>query len=613
MLKNFRKLISLLDPNQRIRVMFIVALMAVTAFLQMAGVASIMPFLAVVSDPDIIQRNAWLALLYDRFGFESAMAFLYFLGLAAFAIFVAGTALQALTEWIITRFSHLQQYNLSRRLMASYLSRPYTFFLTRNSGDLSKTLLQETTHAVSGALLPAMRLLSHLLTAIAIISLLVVAHPWLAAIVAIVLGTVYGSIYLVARSWLHRIGKERVKANQERYTAASEAFSGAKEIRLLGREHTYQERYRRPSKRYALHQANATLLGALPQHAIEAIAFGGVILLVLFLISSGGSIAQALPLIGLYALAGKQLIPAFQKVFKAVSSLRFTMPAVDNVLRDLDEGGSPTSPSTGHPPPNPLAPVRGIRVRNVSYRYPGTDAPSLNDISLEIPALSTVGFVGSSGAGKSTLIDVLLGLLEPEEGVILVDDVPLDPTNIRSWQAAIGYVPQHIFLADQSIAANIALGVPASEIDHAAVERAARLADLHDFVVNELPEAYETIIGERGVRLSGGQRQRIGIARALYRDPPVLLFDEATSALDNTTEQAVMSAIHNLSGAKTILLIAHRLSTVRACEHIFVMNKGRLAEKGTWQELTDLDGLFQRLVTGQKATESLEIESQTHE
>ena len=209
-----------------------------------------------------------------------------------------------------------------------------------------------------------------------------------------------------------------------------------------------------------------------------------------------------------------------------------------------------------------------------------------------------MGFVGSSGAGKSTLVDLLLGLLEPEAGEIRIDDTPLTKTNVRQWQAALGYVPQHIFLADQSVAANIALGLPDEQIDHQAVERAARLANLHEFVVNDLPLGYATVIGERGVRLSGGQRQRIGIARALYRDPDVLFFDEATSALDNTTERAVMEAIHNLSGAKTIILVAHRLTTVRPCNTIYVLHKGRMVEQGSYDELSNAGTHFHRLAAG---------------
>ncbi|WP_018175019.1 MULTISPECIES: ABC transporter ATP-binding protein [unclassified Thioalkalivibrio] len=597
MFRTLRKLNALLHPRDRRKVGLLVILMIVAAFMQTVGVASVMPFLAVLSDPDMVHDHALLSEAYNTLGFESTGEFLYFLGVAAFVMFMLGTLLQALTQWSITRFSHMQQYELSRRLMADYLRRPYTFFLHRNSGDLAKTILQETTHAISGAVMPAMRLVSQGLLAISLIALLILVEPWLALTVALGLGSVYAAIYVVARVWLNRIGQDRVEANRERFTAAAEAFAGAKEIRLLGRERDYLERYRHPSRRYARHQANAVLLQDTPQYAIEAIAFGGVLLLVLYLMAGDGGLAQALPLLGLYALAGKQLIPAFQKIFQNVAALRFNFAAVDNILKDLGDRGGDVLPPRGEASAA-LAPQQAIRVEGVTYRYPQHDRVALDHLSLEIPARTTIGLVGSSGAGKSTLVDVLLGLLEPDEGAILVDGQPLTAANVRQWQAALGYVPQHIFLADQSVAANIALGVPEAEIDHAAVERAARLANLHDFVMNDLPHGYDTLIGERGTRLSGGQRQRIGIARALYRDPAVLFFDEATSALDNATERAVMDAIHNLSGDKTIILVAHRLSTVKPCDQIYVLDGGRLVDQGRWEMLVDGSTHFQQLAAG---------------
>ncbi|WP_019023429.1 MULTISPECIES: ABC transporter ATP-binding protein [unclassified Thioalkalivibrio] len=597
MFGTLRKLNALLHPRDRRKVGLLVILMIITAFMQTVGVASVMPFLAVLSDPDMVHGHALLSEAYNTLGFESTGEFLYFLGMAAFVMFMLGTLLQALTQWSITRFSHMQQYELSRRLMADYLRRPYTFFLHRNSGDLAKTILQETTHAISGALMPAMRLVSQGLLAISLIVLLILVEPWLALTVALGLGSVYAAIYVVARIWLNRIGQDRVEANRERFTAAAEAFAGAKEIRLLGRERDYLERYRHPSRRYARHQANAVLLQDTPQYAIEAIAFGGVLLLVLYLMAGDGGLAQALPLLGLYALAGKQLIPAFQKIFQNVAALRFNFAAVDNILKDLGDRGGDILPPRGEASAA-LSPQQAIRVEGVTYRYPQHDRVALDHLSLEIPARTTIGLVGSSGAGKSTLVDVLLGLLEPDEGAIVVDGQPLTAANVRQWQAALGYVPQHIFLADQSVAANIALGVPEAEVDHAAVERAARLANLHDFVMNDLPHGYDTLIGERGTRLSGGQRQRIGIARALYRDPAVLFFDEATSALDNATERAVMDAIHNLSGDKTIILVAHRLSTVKPCDQIYVLDGGRLVDQGRWEMLVDGSTHFQQLAAG---------------
>ncbi|WP_019583325.1 ABC transporter ATP-binding protein [Thioalkalivibrio sp. ALE16] len=595
MLQTLRKLNALLDPRDRGKVGLLVILMIVTAFMQTAGIASVMPFLAVLSDPNMVHDNELLRLAYEWLGFESTGSFLYFLGVAAFVLFVSGTALQALNQWAITRFTHMQQYELSRRLMGDYLSRPFTFFLNRNSGDLAKTVLQETTQAINGALMPAMKLVSQGLLALSIITLLVVVQPWLAVTVALGLGSIYAGIYLAARTWLNRIGKDRVEANRERFTAAAEAFAGAKEIRLLGRERDYLERYRRPSKRFASHQANAILLKEIPQYAIEAIAFGGVLLLVLFLMAGDGGLATALPLIGVYALAGRQLIPAFQKIFQQFASLRFNVAAVDNILQDL---GHPTRAEFSTETADgvaPLAPRSVLTTTDLAYTYPGHDEPAVRDVSITIEARTTVGFIGSSGAGKSTLLDLLLGLLEPNQGQIRIDDEPLGLRNVRNWHQAIGYVPQHIFLADQSVAANIALGVPSSRIDYAAVERAARLANLHDFVTRELPLGYNTIVGERGTRLSGGQRQRIGIARALYRDPEVLFFDEATSALDNATERAVMDAIHKLAGNKTIILVAHRLTTVAPCDRIFILEKGRVVDAGTWEELSERSGSFKTL------------------
>lgn len=472
MLQTLHKLNALLDPRDRGKVVLLLILMIATAFMQTAGIASVMPFLAVLSDPGMVHDNEMLRFAYEWLGFESTSRFLYFLGLAAFVLFMTGTALQAFNQWAITRFTHMQQYELSRRLMGDYLSRPFTFFLNRNSGDLAKTVLQETTQAINGALMPALKLASQLLLAAFIIALLVVVQPWLALIAAAGLGGIYAVIYVASRTWLNRIGLDRVEANRERFTAAAEAFAGAKEIRLLGRERDYLERYRKPSKRFASHQANAVLLQSLPQYAIEAIAFGGVLVLVLYLMAGDGGLAQALPLIGLYALAGRQLIPAFQKIFQQVASLRFNAAAVDSVLRDLGQFSDSTPPISRNDRLAPLAPTRSIKVQGLTYRYPEHEHPALKDISLEIRARTTVGFVGSSGAGKSTLVDVLLGLLEPEQGTILIDGEPLTRANIRRWQAALGYVPQHIFLADQSVAANIALGVPEEQIDQAAVEKA---------------------------------------------------------------------------------------------------------------------------------------------
>jgi ABC-type bacteriocin/lantibiotic exporter with double-glycine peptidase domain len=592
-----RKILRVIDPSDYLKAVLLACVMLLAAITQSTGIVSIVPFLAVLSEPQMVESNAQLKQLYEALGFENRDDFLFFLGVVAFTVFASGTALQAVNFWLTTRFANRQQYKLSRRLMSDYLRRPYAFFLTRNSSDLAKTVLQETMSSVSGVLLPAMNLLSQVFVALMLTMVLVLANPVLALSVAVTIGGIYGLIFYLSRRWLTSIGEDTVRANAERFRAASDCFAGAKEVRLLGRERAYLEQYRVPSQRWAGMQANSKLIANTPVYAMEAIAFGGVMLVILWMMRESGDLASILPMLGLYGLAGRQLIPAFNKIFAALSECRYNFPALEKVIEDLDEVGATPSALPNPDEITPLRLARDITAEGLSYRYEGAARPALDRVDFCIPALSSVGIVGASGAGKSTLIDVLLGLLQPGGGRLTVDGQVLEGDVVHQWQANVGYVPQHIFLADRSVAENVALGIAVSEIDRSRLESAARMANLHDFVVNELLDGYDTLIGDRGVRLSGGQRQRIGIARALYREPDVLVFDEATSALDNATEQSVMQAIDNLAGSKTIIIVAHRLSTVRRCDQIIVLGEGKVVEAGSWAALSASGGAFQRLVS----------------
>jgi len=382
-----------------------------------------------------------------------------------------------------------------------------------------------------------------------------------------------------------------VKANQQRFTAVSEAFGASKEVKVGGLEQAYIQRFSGPAQTYAGHQAAARVIGQLPHFALEAIAFGGMLLVVLYLMAQSGSFASALPIIATYAFAGYRLMPALQQIYGAVTQLRFAGPALDALHKDLMS----LQPANPHPVKAAMPLNQAITLSQVQYTYPNAPQPALKNLSLTIPAKSTAGLVGATGSGKTTTVDLILGLLEAKQGTLEVDGQVITEQNRRSWQRAIGYVPQQIYLADDTVAANIAFGMQAKDIDQAAVERAAKIANLHEFVVNELPQQYQTTVGERGVRLSGGQRQRIGIARALYQNPQVLILDEATSALDNLTEQAVMEAVHNLGHEITIILIAHRLSTVKACDTIFLLEKGELKAQGAYAELNESNQTFQEM------------------
>jgi ABC-type multidrug transport system fused ATPase/permease subunit len=368
-------------------------------------------------------------------------------------------------------------------------------------------------------------------------------------------------------------------------------------VKLLGLEEAYLDRFHPPSVQVAVSASFSQVISELPRYLLETIAFGGMILLILALLLAGnGSLSDILPVLGVFAFAGLRMFPAVQQIYHALSYLRYTGAALEIVHRDTMETRENLLRIPGAEVP-PLHVHRQIALADDHNDYPKAERAALQGLSLAIAANTTVGIVGGTGAGKTTAVDVMLGLLAPQAGQLRVDGEAITPANLRAWQNSVGYVAQQIFLIDDSVAANIAFGIAADAIDMAAVERAARVANLHDFVTGELPQGYQTAVGERGVRLSGGQRQRIGIARALYHDPDVLLLDEATSALDNLTERAVMEAVHNLGHQKTIIMIAHRLTTVKDCDMIFLLENGQLAAQGRYDDLLRDSEIFRRMAT----------------
>ena len=586
-MKILKKLLALLTPSERKRAAVLMGMILVMAFLDMLGVASIMPFMAVLANPELVQTNAVLNTAFtasQHAGIHTTEQFLFSLGVLVFVLLVTSLAFKALTTFVQIRFALMREYSIGKRLVEGYLHQPYSWFLNRHSADLGKTILSEVDAVVSGALTPLMNLIAQCTVALLLLILLIIVDPLLALSIGVVLGLAYGVIFAIMSGRLKRLGQARIKANQERFTAVSEAFSAAKEVKVGGLEAAYIQRFVKPAETYAKGLATVTLIKQLPRYILEALAFGGMLLVILYLMAKSGSFTSAIPVISLYAFAGYRLMPALQQIYGAFTQLRFAGPALDALYKDLTSL-QPANAQHDHLSPLPL--THAIKLNQVSYRYPNAPQPALNGIDLTIPAHSTLGYVGVSGSGKTTTVDVILGLLEPQEGHLSVDGLPITAANRRQWQRAIGYVPQHIYLADDSVASNIAFGVNAKDIDQKALERAAKIANLHEFVINDLPQGYATTVGERGVRLSGGQRQRIGIARALYHNPQVLILDEATSALDNLTEQAVMDAVNNLGHNITIILIAHRLSTVRQCDQIYLLDRGELKAQGTFDELSE--------------------------
>lgn len=576
-----RQLLGLLNRRERWQATLLLVVMVVQAAFELVGVASIAPFMSVVADPTIIQRNDPLSWLYKAGGFGTTTGFLTALGIGAVLLLALSNGVSAAAQWASIRFVWSTHHRLAVRMLRGYLAQPYGFFVQHNSSRLHKAILSEVGSAVSGVLQPTMTFIARSLVTLAIIGLLIALDPFLALMVSVVLGGAYGVIYLAVRQKQERLGQERVQVNQERYKVASEAFGGIKDVKVLQREDSFVTRFAPASRAYARAMASNASIALIPKYVLETVAFGGVLLIVVFYLQAGAGLGRILPTLSLYALSGYRLMPALQQLFAAAASVRFQRAALDDLLEDL----SAFVPASGESSDEtPLRLEREIQVEGVTFRYPAAAQPALNGISLTIPRNTSVGLVGASGSGKTTLVDLLLGLYTPDEGRVTVDGVVLDASKLSAWRRQVGYVPQHIFLCDDTIANNIAFGIPASELDPERVEHAARIAHLHDFI-RTLPEGYKTAVGERGVRLSGGQRQRIGIARALYHDPEVLVMDEATSALDGATEDAVMEAIRDLSGRKTIILIAHRITTVEECDHIFMLDEGRVVSEGRYEEL----------------------------
>jgi len=594
-MKILGKLFDLLTLKERKRGMLLLGMILVMALLDMLGVASIMPFMAVLANPEIVETNAILKSIFAtslQFGVDSPQEFLFVLGIAVFVLLVGSLAFKALTTYAQLRFIQMREYSISKRLVEGYLHQPYSCFLNRHSADLGKTILSEVETIINYGITPAMKLIAQGAVAIALLTLLIVIDPKLALIVGITLAAAYGLIFKSTSGLLSRIGDERVKANQKRFTIVSEVFGAVKEVKVSGLENAYIQRFADPAQIFARHKASAQIISQLPRFALEIIAFGGMLLVVLYLMAQSGSFASALPTITLYAFAGYRLMPALQQIFGALTQLRFVGPALKALHKDL----MILKTAVPHSQQSAMHLNQAITLNNIVFRYPNSASPALNGINLSIPAKSTVGLVGATGSGKTTTVDLILGLLDAQEGMLLIDGQMITENNKRTWQNVIGYVPQQVYLTDDTVAANIAFGIEPEKVDHIALERAAKIANLHEFVINELPQQYQNIVGERGVRLSGGQRQRIGIARALYHNPQVLIFDEATSALDNLTEQAVMEAVNNLSHNITIILIAHRLSTVKKCDQIVLMEQGAIKAQGTFNELMENNALFRRMV-----------------
>lgn len=589
-MRTLNKLFFLISSSEKKKAVLLLFMIIIMAIIDMIGVASILPFVAVLTNPSLIETNFILNNVFQvskKFGIQNNHQFFIFIGVFFLLLLIISLTFKAITTYVQLRFIQLCEYSIGRRLLKAYLQQPYSLFLSRNTSYFRTNILSEVQEIINAGMTPIMELISKGLIAILLIFLLIMVNPKLAFTICISLGCVYFLIIYFVKNYLHRIGQGRTMNNQLRFKVINEAFGALKEIKFGGLEEVYIKNFSNSAKFLAKTTASAKIIAMSPRFILEAAAFGGIIILILYLLTQTGDFNSALPILSLYIFVGYRLMPILQQIYVSITGFSFVSPSLDKIYFDLKKFEPLNKDRIYTQAALPLN--KTISLKNISYNYPNSNLTVLDNINLTINAKSCVGLVGSTGSGKTTLVDIILGLLEAYSGRLEVDGEAISNENLKSWQRSIGYVPQNIYLSDDFVKANIAFGVELKNINEDLVIKVSKIANLHDFVMNKLPKKYETTIGERGVRLSGGERQRIGIARALYHNPKVLILDEATSALDNQTEKIIMEAINNLSKNVTVILIAHRLNTVKKCEKIFLLDKGKLKREGTYTELFQLN------------------------
>lgn len=590
--------VKLLSKNDRRKLLVVVFMAIFMALIEVIGVGSIMPFMTVASNPAVIHTHKILIMVYSFLHFSSDRAFIIFLGVVVLAFLVITNVTQAFMSYIKVKFTSMRRHSLSLRMLEGYLSQDYVFFLNRNSHEFVKNINTEIQQMINGTLMQLVDLISRVIQTLVLTGFLFFINPLSTLGITVVMIGIYGTIYFFVRNVLKRLGLNRFNLNSERTKTVSEAFWGIKEVKITGTEQVYVDEFSGPSKELAKNESISEIIGDVPKFALETAAFSSIMFFVMFTIIKSGTFVEVAGTVTLYAYAGYRMIPAVQGLFKAITKLKYSAPTAELLIKEFDLISGTRSIQRNSVKTMPFE--HSLKLTNICFTYPNMAKPVLGDISLTIKSNELLGFAGTTGSGKTTLIDIVLGLLVPQSGQLLVDDVLVTSDKIRSWQKNLGYVPQNIYLSNTSISRNIAFGIPYAEIDMEAVKKAASMAQIDDFISKELPQGYETEIGERGIRLSGGQRQRIGIARALYRNPSILIMDEATSALDSHTEKAVMEAIDSLQGTRTIILIAHRLTTLQKCDTVYLMEKGAIVDSGTYAELEQRSSYFNNMITDNK-------------
>ena len=580
-----------LSLRRRRQFRLLMGLMLASAFAEVVSLGAVLPFLGILVAPEHVFGHPIVADVALAWSITSADQLVLPLTVAFAAAALIAGAIRILLLWASSRVAFASGADLGIEVYRRSLYQPYRVHVARNSSEVISGITSKVNGVVFGVLLSLLTLVSSTVLLVAITLALIAIDPMVASVATVGFGASYALITWMSRRRLHRNSQRIAYEQAQVVKALQEGLGGIRDVLLDGTQPVYCDIYRQADHPLRRAQGNNVFIGGSPRFAMEAVGMALIAALAYALSRQVGGIATALPVLGALALGAQRLLPALQQLYGAWASIAGSNASLADTIALLDQ---PLPAELLQPTPAPLLFQNSIRFDAVRFRYTGDGPWVLDGLNLTIPKGARVGFVGSTGSGKSTTLDLLMGLLMPTEGELLVDGQPISGNRVRAWQQTIAHVPQSIYLADSTLAENIAFGVPPDTIDLDRVQQAARQAQIADFIESS-PEGYQAYVGERGIRLSGGQRQRIGIARALYKQASVLVFDEATSALDNATEQSVMDAIEGLNRDLTVLLIAHRLTTVRRCDTIVELEHGRVVAQGTYEQLLERSPSFRRM------------------
>ena len=577
------KLGYIFNKKDKRKVLSLMAAVIIGSFLELLGVSVFTPFVNIIMNQDSIQSTWYLKVVYDTFGFQSVKGFLTFLALGIIAVYIVKNVYLIVERSCVFKFSYNTQMRLSTKLLVAYMKAPYTFHLNQNIATLQRSL-QEDTNYFMQVILYFFELSAEIMTCVVLGIFLLIISKSITVVVVALLFLCVGLFVFITRKYTRKLGVDNQVFRGKVFQWMNQAMGGIKEIKILNREKYFSDEYQKYYAKYARGMRINRIISVSPKYIVESVCMTGLLLAIILKMFLGeADIIYYIPQLAIFAVAALRLMPSVGKINEYMTNILYALPSVDLIYNDLTEIAA-YAEDRNEEVNEGWNLEEKIHVENVTYTYPGVEEPVIRNADFTIPKGKTVAFIGTSGAGKTTMVDIILGLLEPQEGRIMADRLDVHK-NPKTFHTQVGYIPQVIYLSDDTIRNNIAFGVQEAEIDERAVRIAVKKAQLTEFI-ESLPNGMDTLVGDRGVRLSGGQRQRIGIARALYHDPEILVLDEATSALDNDTEAAVMEAIEKLHGEKTMLIIAHRLTTIQNADMIYEVADGKVEIKDK-QEVLD--------------------------